>query len=56
MYRVVRLGLVAASAYLAVMAPAFAGICGIPVPEPATLTLFAVGAGAVALVKFRRRK
>jgi hypothetical protein len=27
-----------------------------PLPEPASITLLAVGAGAIALVKFRKRK
>jgi hypothetical protein len=56
MYSVARLALVVASMCLATTAPAFAGLVVVHVPEPATLTLFAVGAGAIALVKFRRRK
>ena len=33
---------------------AYAGI--VLVPEPASMTLLAVGAGVVAIVKFRKRK
>ena len=39
-----------ASAALAV-APAFAGIAIVQVPEPATMTLFGLGAGGVYLAK-----
>ena len=36
--------------------PALAGPVATPVPEPASLGLMAVGVGAVAWIKFRRRK
>ena len=39
---------------LAMTTQAFAGT--LPVPEPASLTLLAVGAGGVVLAKLRRRK
>jgi hypothetical protein len=35
---------------------AFAGAVPIHVPEPSTLAVLAVGIGAAALVKFRKRK
>lgn len=35
---------------------AHAGLVAIPVPEPASMGLLAVGAGALALLKFRKRK
>jgi hypothetical protein len=55
MNSIARLMLAVAAGFFAVTAPAFAGLPR-AVPEPATMTLLAVGAGAVALVKFRRRK
>ena len=56
MFSLVRVTFVAISAYIAAISPAFAGVVVNQVPEPATLALFAVGAGAVALAKFRNRK
>ena len=35
---------------------AFAGIIATPVPEPATLTLLAIGFGGAAAVKYFKRK
>jgi hypothetical protein len=58
MTRIAQIAIPAVLACIGVIAPAYAGagFCGIRVPEPASLGLFAVGAGVVALVKFRRRK
>jgi|GEM_PF-1644227 len=42
---------VSALVLVASAVPAFAGISTVPVPEPATMGLFAAGAGGVYLVK-----
>jgi hypothetical protein len=41
----------AALLFVGTSAPAFAGITTIPVPEPATLTLFGLGVGGAYLAK-----
>ena len=38
-------------ALVTTVAPAFAGVAVVPVPEPATMTLFGLGAGGVYLAK-----
>jgi hypothetical protein len=43
--------LVAALVLVGTVGPAFAGAPGIPVPEPATVTLFGLGAGGAYLIK-----
>jgi PEP-CTERM motif-containing protein len=55
MKHVVRISVMALSALIAVCGPAFAGVIT-KVPEPASLGLLAVGAGAVAAVKYFRGK
>jgi hypothetical protein len=46
----------AALGFALTASPALAGSIVVPTPEPASITLLAVGVGGVAWAKFRRRK
>ncbi len=56
MQRVISLLGLALVVLVGIAGAAYAGTVAPKVPEPASMTLLAVGAGAVALAKFRKRK